>query len=103
MTTPSLRMLGVSNGLSKTTLRPRGPIVTLTAFDSMSTPFLMEYLALALNLSFFVMDRTPPDVSLLSIKEPGCRVRVICRCPGREWHRGQRREDRWQYAISPCP
>src|SRR5574342_730140 len=38
MVTPSLVMVGAPNFLSRTTLRPRGPIVTLTTLASLSTP-----------------------------------------------------------------
>ena len=36
--TPSLVISGAAYSLSKTTLRPLGPIVTLTAFANLSTP-----------------------------------------------------------------
>ena len=38
MVTPSLMTVGEPNFFSRTTLRPRGPRVTLTAFASLSTP-----------------------------------------------------------------
>src|SRR3954451_20784382 len=53
--TPSLVMVGVPNFLSRTTLRPRGPRVTLTVSASLSTPRSSERRASSLNLMLLAM------------------------------------------------
>src|SRR5688500_13189979 len=55
MVTPSLVMVGAPNFLSMTTLRPRGPRVTLTASASLSTPRSRERRASSLNLMILGM------------------------------------------------
>src|SRR3954447_10624163 len=60
MVTPSLVMVGAPNFLSMTTLRPRGPSVTLTASASLSTPRSRERRASSLNLMILAM----PDLSI---------------------------------------
>src|SRR4051812_28503012 len=55
MVTPSLVMVGAPNFLSMTTLRPRGPSVTLTASASLSTPRSRERRASSLNLMILGM------------------------------------------------
>src|SRR4051794_24116302 len=50
MVTPSLVIVGAPNFLSRTTLRPRGPRVTLTVSASLSTPRSRERRASSLNL-----------------------------------------------------
>src|SRR3954451_18003478 len=62
--TPSLVMAGAPNFLSRTTLRPRGPRVTLTVSASLSTPRSSERRASSLNLMILAM----PD---LSVRRPG--------------------------------
>src|SRR6202162_6008824 len=51
--TPSLVMRGAPNDLSRTTLRPLGPSVTLTALARMSMPRSMRSRASPLNLTSF--------------------------------------------------
>src|SRR6266478_1174079 len=51
--TPSLVMRGAPNDLSRTTLRPLGPKVTLTALARMSTPRSIRSRASELNLTSF--------------------------------------------------
>src|SRR3954452_15873538 len=60
MVTPSLVMVGAPNFLSRTTLRPRGPRVTLTVSASLSTPRSSERRASSLNLMILAM----PDLSV---------------------------------------
>src|SRR3712207_5568547 len=55
MVTPSLVMVGAPNFLSRTTLRPRGPRVTLTASASLSTPRSSARRASSLNLMILAM------------------------------------------------
>src|SRR5215213_5251134 len=57
--TPSLVIVGAPNFLSMTTLRPRGPSVTLTASASLSTPRSRARRASSLNLMILAM----PDLS----------------------------------------
>src|SRR3954469_4646828 len=59
MVAPSLVIVGAPNFLSRTTLRPRGPSVTLTASASLSTPRSRERRASSLNLMILAM----PDLS----------------------------------------
>src|SRR4051812_13263984 len=59
MVTPSLVIVGAPNFLSMTTLRPRGPRVTLTASASLSTPRSRARRASSLNLMILGM----PDLS----------------------------------------
>src|SRR5690242_10224419 len=49
--TPSLVTVGEPHFLSSTTLRPRGPSVTFTAFARISTPFMISARACSLNRS----------------------------------------------------
>jgi hypothetical protein len=49
--TPSLVTVGAPNERSRTTLRPLGPRVTLTASARMFTPAIMRTRALSLNLT----------------------------------------------------
>src|SRR4029077_2777188 len=49
--TPSLVTVGEPHFLSSTTLRPRGPSVTFTAFARISTPFMISARACSLNSS----------------------------------------------------
>src|SRR5579872_7270261 len=51
--TPSLVIRGAPNDLSRTTLRPFGPSVTLTASARMSTPRMMRSRASRENLTSF--------------------------------------------------
>ena len=53
--TPSLVIVGAPNFLSMTTLRPRGPRVTLTASASLSTPRSRARRASSLNLMILAM------------------------------------------------
>src|SRR3954471_13157618 len=75
--TPSLVMAGAPNFLSRTTLRPRGPRVTLTVSASLSTPRSSERRASSLNLMILAM----PDLSVRRLgverrppRDPGVRV-----------------------------
>src|SRR3954452_10975990 len=75
MVTPSLVMAGEPNVLARTTLRPRGPRVTLTASASLSTPRSSECRASSLNLMILAM----PDLSVSGVerrppRDPGVRV-----------------------------
>src|SRR3954453_2480817 len=75
MVTPSLVMAGEPNVLARTTLRPRGPRVTLTASASLSTPRSSERRASSLNLMILAM----PDLSVSGVerrppRDPGVRV-----------------------------
>src|ERR1700726_3735730 len=49
--TPSLVIVGAPNFLSRTTFRPFGPIVTLTASASLSMPFLRLRRAVSSKIS----------------------------------------------------
>src|SRR3954447_14208854 len=55
MVTPSLVIVGAPNFLSRTTLRPRGPSVTLTASASLSTPRSSARRASSSKLRIFAM------------------------------------------------
>ena len=55
MDTPSLVMVGAPNFLSSTTLRPLGPMVTLTASASLLTPASRERRASSSNFRIFDM------------------------------------------------
>src|SRR4051812_33181846 len=55
MVTPSLVMVGAPHFLSMTTLRPRGPRVTLTASASALTPRSKERRAPSSNCNVFAM------------------------------------------------
>src|ERR1700690_1696288 len=54
--TPSFVMVGEPNFLSRTTLRPLGPIVTLTASASLSMPCLRERRALSSKMTCLATD-----------------------------------------------
>ena len=75
MVTPSLVIVGAPNFLSMTTLRPRGPSVTLTASASLSTPRSRERRASSLNLMILAM----PDLSISG------RARAKTTAPGPEF------------------
>ena len=60
MVTPSLVISGVPNDLSRTTLRPLGPSVTLTVSASWFTPASKAVLASSPNLISFAMTKSPP-------------------------------------------
>src|SRR3712207_1521696 len=68
MVTPSLVMVGAPNFLSRTTLRPRGPRVTLTASASLSTPRSSARRASSLNLMILAMG--PSDQSVQGERRP---------------------------------
>ena len=53
--TPSFVIVGAPNPFSKTTLRPFGPNVILTAFASLSTPRFKASLASVLKVTCFAM------------------------------------------------
>src|SRR5215213_8280021 len=55
MVTPSLVMVGTPSFFSSTTLRPRGPRVTLTELASLSTPASTDRRALSPNFSILGM------------------------------------------------
>src|SRR3954464_14152162 len=78
--TPSLVMVGAPNDLARTTLRPLGPSVTLTALASLSTPRSSARRASSSKLRIFAMDVLsdfPPRQD-----RPG---------QGREWERADRK------------
>ena len=54
--TPSLVIVGAPNFLSRTTLRPLGPNVTLTALESFVTPASSSLRADSSNCSCLAMD-----------------------------------------------
>ena len=62
--TPSLVIVGEPNFLSRTTLRPLGPIVTLTASARRSMPFLSERRAVSSKMSCLAKVM-PPGVRLV--------------------------------------
>src|SRR5712692_2039888 len=57
--TPSFVIVGAPNFLSSTTLRPLGPIVTLSVSARASIPFLSECRACSVNCSLFATKYTP--------------------------------------------
>src|SRR5918995_1815541 len=61
--TPSLVMVGTPSFFSRTTLRPRGPSVTLTELASLSTPASSERRALSPNFSILGMSYLLADDS----------------------------------------
>src|SRR6266498_3571409 len=61
MVTPSLVMVGAPHFLSRTTLRPFGPIVMATASASLSTPASRPRRASSSNISTFAVMTPPPD------------------------------------------
>src|ERR1035437_7162144 len=60
MVTPSLVIVGAPNFLSRTTLRPLGPIVTFTASASRSTPRLRDRRADSSKTICFAKSFCPP-------------------------------------------
>ena len=56
MVTPSLVMVGLPNFLSRTTFRPLGPIVTLTASARRSMPRLRERRAASSKMTCLATD-----------------------------------------------
>ncbi len=58
--TPSLVIVGEPNFLSRTTLRPFGPIVTLTASARRSMPRLSERRAVSSKMSCLANSNVPP-------------------------------------------
>src|SRR5947199_5923139 len=63
--TPSLVMVGEPNFFSSTTLRPRGPSVTLTASARMLTPRSRERRASSSNRKSLAAKPNPPVLGLL--------------------------------------
>jgi hypothetical protein len=62
MVTPSLVIVGAPHFFSSTTLRPRGPRVTLTVLASLLTPASRPRRASSLKISFFdISFLLPPD------------------------------------------
>ncbi len=61
MVTPSLVISGAPKDLSKTTLRPFGPKVTLTVLANWFTPLSNAFLASTPYLISFAMIHQPPD------------------------------------------
>src|SRR5262245_37043640 len=57
--TPSFVTVGEPHFLSSTTLRPRGPSVTFTAFARISTPFMISARACSLNRSILAAIAPP--------------------------------------------
>src|SRR6185369_15990912 len=72
--TPSLVIIGAPNFLARTTLRPRGPRVTLTASASAFTPCSSKCLASSEKLRIFAMNQQPfkkrrdPDAPALPVR-----------------------------------
>src|ERR1700727_2369344 len=60
--TPSLVIVGAPHFLSMTTLRPRGPSVTLTVLASLSTPRSRERRASSSNSRILGIDLPQPTV-----------------------------------------
>src|SRR3954468_1459840 len=58
--TPSFVIVGAPNFLSRTTMRPFGPIVTLTASASLSMPFLRLRRAVSSKISCLAKSGVPP-------------------------------------------
>src|SRR4051795_1998683 len=88
MVTPSLVMVGAPHFLSMTTLRPRGPSVTLTASASALTPRSRERRAVSSNSSVLAMGYCSPFEGAFRVVVggwPGERPRpgVPARGPGR--------------------
>src|SRR5664280_658923 len=73
MVTPSLVMVGAPNFLSRTTFRPLGPIVTLTASARRSTPRLRDRRAVSSKTSCLAK-----CVFLRYLRPSGLRPRPIC-------------------------
>src|SRR5512137_350859 len=67
--TPSLVTVGEPHFLSITTLRPRGPSVTLTALARVSTPSRMALRASSLNSNCFAAMEEPPE-SVGRVRDP---------------------------------
>ena len=61
--TPSLVMVGAPNERSKTTLRPLGPKVTLTALARIFTPLVIFWRTSSPNLTSFAAILNSPDSS----------------------------------------
>src|ERR687885_270971 len=66
--TPSLVMVGAPNFLSRTTLRPLGPSVTLTASASASTPRFSSRRASSLNSSCLAI-QSPPVLLAVDLRQ----------------------------------
>ena len=79
--TPSLVIVGAPNFLSRTTLRPLGPIVTLTASARRSTPRLSDRRAVSSKTSCLAKSVYPPHCSGRP-GDPRGRVRFRRRCDG---------------------
>src|SRR6201999_763143 len=75
--TPSLVMRGAPNDLSRTTLRPLGPSVTLTALLRMSTPRRMRSRASTPNLTSLADIMGFPCVEAVAHPSPGARRRPL--------------------------
>src|SRR5439155_17189432 len=76
--TPSLVMVGAPNFLSRTTYRPFGPIVTLTASASLSMPFLRLRRAVSSKINCLAnLDVPPGDVRGGSLTRSGSRTSVL--------------------------
>src|SRR5664280_1311126 len=73
MVTPSLVIVGAPNFLSRTTFRPLGPIVTLTASARRSTPRLRDRRAVSSKTSCLAK-----CVFLRYLRPSGLRPRPIC-------------------------
>src|SRR3712207_1510066 len=97
MVTPSLVIVGAPNFLSMTTLRPRGPRVTLTASASLSTPRSSERRASSLNLMILAMPGPSSEgVRCADDDRPGTR------CSGRRGGRNVLERPR-RRALAPAP
>src|SRR6266513_1272371 len=76
--TPSLVIVGAPNFLSRTTFRPFGPIVTLTASASLSMPFLRLRRAVSSKINCLAnLDVPPGDVRGGSLTRSGSRTSVL--------------------------
>src|SRR5690242_9926188 len=86
--TPSLVMRGAPNDFSRTTLRPLGPRVTLTALARMSTPRSIFSRASVENLTSFALIFVAPEKRSVAFsrvgKNPGLMDRIRNRGPFRD-------------------
>src|SRR5205823_4274310 len=77
--TPSLVTLGAPHDFSSTTLRPRGPSVTVTASARMLTPRSTLARASALNSTNFAAMTLSPSGARYAPRVPCARGAVACR------------------------
>src|SRR4029077_14304809 len=78
--TPSFVTVGEPHFLSRTTLRPRGPSVTFTAFARISTPFMISARACSLNNSILAAIVPPNGIQAAAGHPSEERVRGCSGC-----------------------